>query len=54
MAMADEITQIQSYCNVCGKPAYRTFKKMASDTQVELGENDLYEARCNKHWHVLK
>jgi len=53
MAMADKITKIHSFCSVCGKPAGKTFKKTISDQLVELGENELYEARCNEHWFVV-
>lgn len=50
-AMADRVHKITSTCTVCGHPASKTFKKAPNDRQVELGETNLYEARCNDHWH---
>lgn len=50
-AMADHVHKITSNCTVCGHPASKTFKKAPNDRQVELGETNLYEARCNDHWH---
>jgi len=53
MAMADEVFKIKSHCSLCGKDAAKTFKTgSTSDQRIELGENDLYRARCNEHWYV--
>lgn len=49
-AMADEIVKLTAHCVVCGRPASKTFKKIINEATVELGANDLYESRCNKHW----
>lgn len=49
--IADEVFKLHAYCSVCREPACHTFKKQANDTLYELGDNDLYEARCSKHWH---
>lgn len=50
MAMADEVKKITANCTTCGRPAGKTWKKVASGGSVELGAHDLYEARCNEHW----
>lgn len=52
LAMADQVTKLRANCTVCGQPAGKTFKKISNGQQVELGQNDLYEARCNRHWHM--
>lgn len=49
-AMADEVSKLWATCTVCGKPAPKTFKKVANNETVELGATNLYEARCNHHW----
>lgn len=51
MAMADEIDKRAAVCPVCGGRATKNFKKVRNDKVVELGESDLYEARCPAHWH---
>lgn len=53
-AMADQIHKLNARCHVCGKPANKTFKKVSSDNIFEQGDTDLYEARCNEHWHNHK
>lgn len=50
-AMADTVLKISANCTICGMPAAKTFKKVPNQSQVELGQTDLYEARCNDHWH---
>lgn len=49
LGMADEVVKIGSICNVCASIATKTAKKNGGET-VELGSNDLYEPRCNRHW----
>ncbi|HYE51618.1 MAG TPA: thymidine kinase [Azospirillaceae bacterium] len=50
-AMADSIHKLRSRCAVCGHDASKSFKKHRNDRTVELGQADLYEPRCNLHWH---
>ncbi|OYQ37397.1 hypothetical protein CHU95_01505 [Niveispirillum lacus] len=50
-AMADGLWKLKSRCAVCGHEAHKTFKKHRNDRTVELGQADLYEPRCNLHWH---
>lgn len=51
-AMADDVIKIKANCTVCGTSAAKTFKKFPNEEQIELGANDLYEARCNRHWKL--
>lgn len=51
-AMAEEINKQKAICAVCGRPASRSFKKGGNHAKVEIGGNDLYEARCLRHWSM--
>lgn len=46
MAMAEYVTKVHAICMKCGNLAGFTFKKISNDQTVELGERELYEARC--------
>lgn len=49
-AMADEVIKLTADCSTCGNPASKTHKKTRTGHVVELGNNNIYEARCNRHW----
>lgn len=49
--MADSIQKLRSRCAICGHDASKSFKKHGNERTVELGQADLYEPRCNAHWH---
>lgn len=46
LAMAEYVTKVHAICMQCGGVAGYTFKKVHNEQTVELGEKDLYEARC--------
>ena len=46
LAIAEYITKLHAICVVCGNIASRSFRKMEHDSQVVIGEGDIYEARC--------
>jgi len=46
LAIADYITKLHAICVVCGNIANVSYRKVASSSQVLLGEKDLYEPRC--------
>jgi thymidine kinase len=48
--MADEVIKLKARCSSCGLPASKTHKKTRQGQVVELGNDDIYEARCNSHW----
>lgn len=50
LAMAEFVTKVHAICVVCGNMAHYSFRKSATDTQVMVGEKDLYEPRCRKHF----
>jgi thymidine kinase len=51
LGMADEVVKIGSFCNVCSSLATKTSKKTGGN-DVELGNENIYEPRCNRHWHA--
>lgn len=46
LAIADYITKLHAICVVCGNIANVSYRKVANEGQVLLGEKDLYEPRC--------
>jgi thymidine kinase len=46
MAVAEFVTKVHAVCMVCGDPASLSFRKIANQSLVMLGEQDTYEARC--------
>lgn len=48
MEMADEIRKVAAVCFQCGNEAVFTQKIGGSKDQVEVGNADIYEARCRK------
>jgi len=46
LAIADYITKLHAICMVCGNIANVSYRKVALEGQVVLGEKDIYEPRC--------
>ncbi|UCF78642.1 MAG: thymidine kinase [Candidatus Eiseniibacteriota bacterium] len=46
LAIAEYITKTLAICVVCGNPANRTQRKVASAERIVVGAFDVYEARC--------
>ncbi len=46
LARADYITKLHAICMKCGNIANYSYRKTKNDSQVLLGEKDLYEPRC--------
>ncbi len=46
LSISEYVTKVQAICMKCGGVAGYTFKKIDNDQTVELGEKELYEARC--------
>lgn len=51
MAIAEHITKVNAVCVKCGSPAVYSYRKIANDSTVLLGEKDLYEPRCRPCYH---
>jgi thymidine kinase len=57
MAISDRINKLTAICMYrgCGETAEMSYKKdkerdLDAENVVELGEKDLYQARCYRHW----
>jgi thymidine kinase len=48
LAIAEYITKTLAICMVCGNPANRTQRLVASKDRVLLGAQGMYEARCRQ------
>lgn len=46
LAIADYITKLHAICVVCGNIANVSYRKIPTESQVLLGEKDIYEPRC--------
>ena len=46
LAVADYITKLHAICVKCGNIANMSYRKIATEGQVLLGEKDVYEPRC--------
>ncbi|WP_207428274.1 thymidine kinase [Pedobacter sp. SYSU D00535] len=46
MAIAEDITKVHAVCVQCGAPASFSYRTVATDTRVLLGEKESYEPRC--------
>lgn len=49
-ACADRHLVLHARCHTCEQPAMWTAKKTETGQRLELGDDDLYEARCEEHW----
>ncbi len=52
LAIAEYITKTLAICVVCGNPADKTQRKIASSERVLIGASDSYEARCRKCHYI--
>lgn len=50
LAIADYITKLHAICVKCGNIASISYRKVADESQLLLGEKDLYEPRCRTCW----
>lgn len=48
MAVAEFVTKMLAICVVCGNPANRSQRLSGGLSQVQVGTNDQYEARCRR------
>ncbi|MFC2087320.1 thymidine kinase [Bacteroidota bacterium] len=46
MAIAEYVTKVQAICTKCGNLAAYSHRKSNKDTQIVLGEMDIYEPLC--------
>jgi len=48
LAISEFVTKLHAICKHCGNTATHTYRKTKSNQMVEIGETDIYEARCRK------
>ena len=48
MALAEEVVKTRAICILCGGPASRTQRLVASKERVVVGAGGMYEARCRR------
>lgn len=53
MPWATQVYKLTAVCTVCGADARFSYKKGSSDDEIEVGSNDLYEARCHSHMPIV-
>ena len=46
MAIAESVTKVYAVCVKCGNPALYSYRLVASEAKILLGEKDTYEPRC--------
>ncbi|WP_316822336.1 thymidine kinase [Pedobacter gandavensis] len=52
MAIAELVTKVNAICVRCGSPAAYSYRTVANQTKVLLGEKDSYEPRCRPCFHA--
>ena len=50
LGLADKITKIYGFCNICGTEATKTYRKIEGGKRTQVGAAKIYEPRCLKHW----
>lgn len=50
LAIADYITKLHAICVICGNMASFSYRKLAANSQVLLGQKDEYMPLCRKHY----
>ncbi len=51
MAIAEEVTKVHAVCVQCGAPATYSYRTVASESRILLGEKESYEPRCRNCYH---
>ncbi|TDO21942.1 thymidine kinase [Pedobacter duraquae] len=52
MAIAEHVTKVNAVCVRCGSPAMYSYRKVANDAKILLGEKESYEPRCRPCFHA--
>ena len=53
MAIAELVTKVNAVCVCCGSPAMYSYRKVASEDRVLLGEKESYEPRCRACFNAI-
>ena len=52
MAIAELVTKVNAVCVCCGSPAMYSYRKVANENRILLGEKESYEPRCRICFHL--
>ena len=54
--LCDKITKLTAMCKMCGdgNSAIFTYRKSSETSVIQVGETDVYEALCRKHYNKLR
>lgn len=52
LAIADYVTKLHAICMQCGQIAHFSYRKMAGNAQILLGETEQYEPRCRSCYYL--
>lgn len=52
MSIAEYVTKVHAVCVVCGEVAQYSYRKVALQDKILLGETDSYEARCRRCYQL--
>jgi len=53
MPWATKVNKLSSVCTVCGANAHYTHKKTDSESEIEVGSDEIYEPRCFSHHAIV-
>jgi thymidine kinase len=53
LAIAEHVTKVNAVCMQCGSPAVYSYRTVANENKILLGEKDSYEPRCRACYNAL-
>lgn len=53
IAIAEHVTKVHAVCVCCGAPANYSYRTIAEDNKVLIGEKESYEPRCRNCYYQL-
>lgn len=53
LAIAEHVTKVNAVCMRCGSPAVYSYRTVANESKILLGEKDSYEPRCRACYNTL-
>lgn len=53
LAIAEHVTKVNAVCMQCGSPAVYSYRTVANENKILLGEKDSYEPRCRACYNIL-
>jgi thymidine kinase len=52
MAIAESVTKLHAVCVKCGNPALYSYRLVANDSRILIGEKESHEPRCRICYHL--